>query len=65
MFETVSEPKVGDDYVAMAVEKQILKLEVTVDNLLLVDIPDTRDKLAEELASVFLAKIPMRQDVVE
>lgn len=34
MFEAVGEPKVGDDHVPVFIEKQILELEVPMNDLL-------------------------------
>ena len=63
--EGVCKAEIGYDDVAVAVQEQILELQVTVDDLLLVDIPDTRDELAEQFTGVFLAKVSVGQDMVE
>ena len=36
-----------------------------MNNLLLVDVPDSGDELTEQLACVLFAKVAMREDVVE
>lgn len=43
MLEPVGEPEICDDYVTISVEKEIFELEIAVDNLLLMDIPDGAD----------------------
>ena len=65
MFETVGKTEVGDDDIAITVQEQVFKLQVTMDNLLLVDIPDTGDELSKQLASVSLTEVPVSEDVVE
>jgi hypothetical protein len=49
----------------MAVEEQVLQLEVAVDDLLLMRVPYARDELSEELARVLLLEIAMGEDVVK
>jgi translation initiation factor IF-2 len=44
VLEAVGEAKVGDDDVAVAVEEQVLELEVSVDDLLLVDVPVSSER---------------------
>ena len=45
MFESVCEAKVRDDDIPMAIQEQVLQLEITVNNLLFMDIPNTGDEL--------------------
>jgi len=65
VLESVGEPEIGDDHVAVTVEKQILELEVAMDDFLLVDVPNAGYELGEQLCSVLFAQISMGQNVVE
>ena len=65
MFEAVREAEVSNDYVPIAVEEEVLELEVAVDDFALVDVADAGDELGEEFAGVFLFQIAMGQDVVK
>lgn len=65
MFEAVGETKVCDDDVSVAIEEKVLEFEVAVNDFLLMDVPDTRYELGEELCSILLLEITMGKDVVE
>lgn len=65
MFKLVSETKVGDYHISVAVQEEVLELEVAMDNFLLVNVPDTGNELGKEFGSVLFAKIAMSKDVVE
>jgi len=65
MFEPVGESKVGDDDVSVAVEEEILELQITMNDFLLMDVPDTRDELGEKLGCIFFAQISMRENMIE
>jgi hypothetical protein len=43
MLEAIGESKVSDNDITLTIEKQIFKLEVAVNDLLLVDVPDARN----------------------
>lgn len=43
MLEAIGESKVSDNDITLAIEKQIFKLEVAVNDLLLVDVPNARN----------------------
>ena len=59
VFKAISKAEVGDNDIAVTVKEKILEFKVTVNDLLLVNIPDTRYELCKQLASVFLSEIPM------
>ena len=65
MLETIGKAKVGDDDVAMAVKEEILELEISVNDLLLMNIPYAGNELREEFGSVAFTQIAMGKDVVE
>ena len=65
VLETVCKTKISDNDVAVAVEEEVFELEVTVDNFLLVDVPDAGDELRKEFRSVTLAQIAMGEDMVK
>ncbi len=47
MFETVGETKIGDDHIALTVKEKVFKLEIPMNDFLLMDVPDTREELGE------------------
>ena len=65
MFEAIGETKVRDDHVPVSIEEEVFELEVTVDDLFLVNIPDARDELTKEFARVLLLQVAVGEDVVE
>lgn len=65
MFEPVGETKVGDYHVPVPIEEEVLEFEVAMDDLFLVNVPDTGDELTEELARILLLQVTVGEDVVE
>ena len=65
MLEPVGEAEICDDNVTISVEEQIFELEITVDNLLLMDIPYSTDQLCKELSRVFFSEISVGEDMIE
>lgn len=65
MFEPVSETKVCNYNVSMAVEEKVFEFEVAMHDFLLVDVPDARDQLREQLCGILLLEVAMSQYVVE
>jgi hypothetical protein len=65
VFKTVGETKVGDDDIAVAVQEEIFELEITVNNFLLMDVPDARDELGKEFSGVSFFEVTMCEDVVK
>jgi hypothetical protein len=65
VFETVGKTKVGDDDVAIAVKQKILELEVAVNDLFLVDVPDTGDELGEKFCGILFFEVSVGKDMVE
>ena len=65
MFEPICETKVCYYHVPVSIEEEVFEFEVTVDDLLLVDVPDTRDELSEELAGILFLQVAVGQDMVE
>jgi hypothetical protein len=65
VLEAISEAKISDDDVSMLVQEQVLKLEIPMDNFLLVDVPDARDELGEEFCGIAFSQVAMGEDVVE
>jgi hypothetical protein len=63
--EGVGKSKVGDDDVAIAVEEQVLQLQVAVDNSLLMQIADTRHELCKQTTSRVVLKVAVVENVVE
>jgi hypothetical protein len=53
VLEAVGKAEVCDDDVAVAVEEEVLELEIAVDDLFLVDVPDAGDELGKSLAASF------------
>lgn len=47
MFEAIGEAKIGDDNIALTVKKKVFKLEISMNDFLLMDVPDTREQLGE------------------
>jgi hypothetical protein len=64
-FEAVSKTKVGDDNIAVLVEQEVFKLQVTVNNVLLVQVVDTRDELCEQTRRILLFEVTIGENVVK
>jgi hypothetical protein len=52
VLEPVRKAEVGNNDVTVPVQEQVLELEIAMDNLLLMDIPDSRDELGEEFSCI-------------
>ena len=65
MLEAVGEPKVGHDHVPVSVEEEVLEFEVTMDDLFLVKVPNSRNELSKQLASVTFFEVAVGEDVIE
>ena len=65
MLESVCEAEVGDDNVTIAVQQQVLQLQITVDNLLGMQVGHAGYELRKELGSILLAKVSMSENVIE
>ncbi len=63
--KVVGKANVGDDDVAVAVQKQIFELEIAMDDVLLMKVRDTGDELSKETAGMLLLEILVRENVVE
>lgn len=59
------EAEVGDFDVAVLVEKQVLRLDITMTNVVAVDVADSLDELAEKLARFIFLETSVFEDVVE
>lgn len=64
-LEGVGESEIGDDDVPSLVEEEVLELEISVDDVLGVEVVDSRDELSEELGGGVLLEVSMSEDVVE
>ena len=65
MFKVIGGTKIGDDDVAVTVQKQIFEFEVTVNDFAFVDVPDTGYELSEKTTSVFFFEIAVGEDVIK
>lgn len=65
MLEPVGEPKVCDDDVPVSIKEEVFELQVPMDDLLLVNVPDAGDELRKEFCGVTLAQIAMGEDMVK
>ena len=65
MFEPIGETKVRDYHVPVAIEEEVFEFEVPMDDLFLVNVPDTRNELTEEFARILLLQVAVGEDVVE
>ena len=65
MLESVRESEIRDDNIPVAIQEEVLQLEIPMDDFLFVDVPDAGDELREELAGVLFIEIAVREDVVE
>ena len=63
--EIVRKAKIGDDHIAVAVEEQVLELQVAVDDLFAVQVRDARDELRKEAARLALLEALLRENVVK
>lgn len=64
-IKRVGEANVGDDDVAVTIQKQVLELEVSVHYALFVEVANAGDELREQAASRMVFEIAMVQDVVK
>lgn len=65
MVKSVGKAKVGDDDVSMLVEQEVFELEISMDNVLLVQVVNTGNELGKELGGVSLFQVFIGQNVVE
>lgn len=65
MFETVGKAKIRDYNIAVAVKEKVFEFQISVDDFLLVNVPNTRNELGEELCSISFFEISVCKDVVE
>lgn len=65
MLETIGESEIGNDNIAIAVQKKVFKLEVAVNNFALMDVPYTGNELGEKAASVFFFEEAMGENMIE
>ena len=63
--ESVGKAKVSDNDVLVAIQEQILKLEITVNNTLLVKVSNARYQLGEEPPRGRIFEVSVVQDVIE
>lgn len=61
----VGEAKVGDDDVAVAVEKEIFEFEIAVDDAFFMEVSDTGHELSEKSPGGVVLQVAVGQDVVE
>jgi len=65
LFDLPTNSEVTDLDVAMAVQQDVVQLDVTMGDLLVVQVGDTFHDLAEHELSIFLSQLPALADVVE
>lgn len=65
MFEPIGETEICYYHVPVAIEEEVFELQVAVDDLFLVDVPDAGDELTEEFARILLLQVAVSQNVVE
>jgi hypothetical protein len=65
VFETIRKAEISDDNVAVTIEEKVFKLEITMDDFLLVDIPDTGYELREKFCGISFPQIAVGKDMVE
>lgn len=65
MFETVGKTEICDNDVPVTIEEEVFEFEITVNDFLLMDVPDTRYELGEEFSGIFFLEVTMGEDVVE
>jgi hypothetical protein len=63
--ECVRKAKVGDDDVLVAVQKQVLELEIAMYDALLVQISNTRNQLGKESPSCGVLEVSVIEDIIE
>lgn len=49
----------------MLIKQEVLELQISVDDVFLVQIVDPRNKLSEEFLSILFLEIPVGENVVE
>jgi hypothetical protein len=65
VVESVGEPKVGNDDIAVLVKEQVFQFEITVDYVFLVKVVDAGDQLGEELLGVSFLEVSIGENVVK
>ena len=65
MFEPIRETEIRDYHVPLPVKEEVFEFKVAMDDLFLVNVPDTRDELTKEFARILLLEVAMGKDVVE
>ena len=64
-IERVGETEICNDDIPVAVQEQVLELQISVDNASSVQVPDARDQLREELARRNIFEISLIENVIE
>lgn len=64
-IKSVCEAKVGDDNVAVTIEKQVFQLQVAVHYSLLVEVTNARHKLGEQATSSIVFQVSVVEDIIE
>ena len=59
------EAEIGDLDVAVLVEKQVLRLDITMTDVVAVHVADSLDELAEKLARFIFLETSIFEDVIE
>jgi hypothetical protein len=49
----------------VSIEEEVLRVEITMDDLFLMNIPDARDELTKEFACILFLQIAVGNDVVK
>lgn len=65
VLEAVGKSKICDNNVSMTVKEKVLEFEVTMDDFLLVNVPNARDELGEELCSISLTEMAVGENVIK
>lgn len=65
MLEPVGETEVSDYHVPVSIKEEVFEFEVAMDDLFLVNVPNTRDELTKKFARVLLLQVAVGEDVVE
>ena len=65
MFEAVGKAEVGYKDIAISIEEKVFELEITMNDLFLVDVPDTGDELREKFCGVLFFEVSVGKDMVK
>lgn len=65
MIKLIGEAEIGDDDVSVLVQQQIFQLEIAMDNVFLVKVRNSRDKLGEKLLSVSFLQISAGENMIK